>query len=168
MSPESKTGILAFGITIGGFVVVAAVVLAMSDASGAMGVGLLCLFVVLTPIALFLGLAALISYVARNAQTPCPECGERGTMVFVKKTVIEQKKCYGLVTRYSSTISTGDITGPDHGPAGQIVTAGSTEWQERVPVIRTTYLLYFQCRECQALQTEENVVEVEDFEIERE
>jgi hypothetical protein len=172
MSPEMKSGLLAFGITIGGALAIDGVALAIAApaTAGLLVVGLLSMLFVL---ALVVGLIALI--ILTSIGTVCPECGKRWARVFVKRRIIEQKKCYGLVTRHAHSSSSGWISGTSshtgsihhtsHG--GTVHSSGTTSWNERVPVIRTTYLMHYQCKYCQASWTEEKVEQVEDFDIER-
>jgi hypothetical protein len=117
-------------------------------------------------IAYFGLVVALIVWSGRNA---CPKCGKWSAIVFVRHRIIDQRRCYGLVTRTAHSSSSGSISGTSstsHG--GTIHGFGHTSWEERVPVIRTTYLTYHRCKYCQASWANERVEEVEDFDIERE
>jgi hypothetical protein len=66
------------------------------------------------------------------------------------------------------------VGGTSYGPggsttyhSGSVSSSGGTSWQERVPVIRTTYGLRYRCRYCGERWEEERVEQVEDFDIER-
>jgi hypothetical protein len=132
-------------------------------------------FCVLFVFGLIGGPIALIVWIT-SVGTTCPECGKWWAKTLVKRRIIEQKKCYGLVTRTAHTGSIGSVlgtsshTGSVHHKShtGMTFGSGSTSWRERVPVIRTTYLMYYQCKYCQASWTEERVEQVEDFDIKRE
>jgi hypothetical protein len=119
-------------------------------------------------LALLAGIAwELIFKEGRNLA--CPKCKKWWARVFAGKRLIEQKKCYGLVNRQtnSSSLGLGLLFGNHHTYSGSSYSASSTRWKERVPVIRTTYLLIDECKFCRARWTREKVEEVEDFDIER-
>jgi hypothetical protein len=98
--------------------------------------------------------------------TKCPECGKWWAKRLVKIETISRKKAFGLVTRTSHSHSTGRISGTS-GHEGTTHSSGSTSWQERVPVLRTTDLMHYGCKYCHASWTELKDKETEDFEIER-
>ncbi len=174
MSPEVKTGIVAFGITAGGASLLGFIVLGVAAPKIALATLaiLLCVLFVLGSVG---GLIALIVSIT-GIGTECPECGKKWAKVIVRSKIVEQKKCYGLVSRSAYSRSSGSISGTtshsgsvDHcSISGTTHSSGSTSWEERVPVIRTTYLMYYKCKYCYAKWTEEKVKEVEDFDIERE
>jgi len=106
-----------------------------------------------------------------GGMTKCPKCGKFWASVFLRKTVLETKKCFGLVTRYSHSRSTGHMSGTSHNSGSphqtthnsNINTSGSTKWKERVPVIRTRYGLYYECKYCHGQWSKEQIEQVEDF-----
>jgi hypothetical protein len=107
-----------------------------------------------------------------GTMTACPKCGKWWARVYLGRTTLEKKRCYGLVTRYAHSSSTGWISGTsrhsgsihDTSHDGIVHSSGTTSWQERVPVIRTTYELHYECKYCQAHWTKVRVEQVEDFE----
>jgi DNA-directed RNA polymerase subunit RPC12/RpoP len=117
-----------------------------------------------------IGLVVLLTSIG----TGCPKCGKWWAKVYRGWKILERKKCYGLVTRYASSSSSGFVGGTSYGPggyttyhSGSVSSSGGTNWQERVPVIRTTYELRYRCRYCGGRWEEERVEQVEDFDIER-
>jgi hypothetical protein len=137
-------------------------------------------FVVVMPFALLLfaaciaGLAWIADLLA-SAGSQCPECNKRWAKICSGREIVGEKKEFGLVTRHAVTNSTGWVSGtaynagggqPTH-YGGPIHHSGTTSWQERVPVIRTTYLHHFRCRFCNHRWTILEVVTTEDFDIER-
>lgn len=112
------------------------------------------------------GLCAL-SWALRTA---CPACGRLWARRYLGESVAERKECYGLVTRSAWSTSGGSYTGssytPGHMPtsySGSDSSSGSTSWEERVPVIRTTYRLHYECCHCLHLWEGKRVEQVEDF-----
>jgi hypothetical protein len=75
---------------------------------------------------------------------------------------VERKKCSGLVTRSAHTSTTSHLSGASH-YSGSVHGSSYTSWQERVPVIRTTYQLKYRCKHCGWRWSEEQVEQVEDF-----
>jgi hypothetical protein len=47
------------------------------------------------------------------------------------------------------------------------LSSSTTSWEERVPVVITTYEMWYECKHCRAVWTEEKVEQVEDFDIPR-
>jgi hypothetical protein len=117
----------------------------------------------------------LVGVVIAGRPTICPDCKRWWARVLVSRQPVERKKCYGLVTRRAYTRSSGSVSGAAHhwGQTdyqtfnGSTSSSGTTSWQERVPVVRTTYLLTYKCRYCQARWDRTQVEEVEDFEMDR-
>lgn len=94
----------------------------------------------------------------------CPHCKRWWARVRVGSRILEQKRCYGLVTRTARSSSSGSYYGNRRSSdGGTVFSSGATNWQERVPVIRTTYELQYECRYCQASWTRNVEKEVEDF-----
>jgi hypothetical protein len=136
------------------------------------------IIVVLLAAFLIGGVTGLILFIT-GTLSACPECKKWWARVYLGRRIVEQKKCYGLVTRTAHTSSSGTIsgtcshsgsfhhTGNDGRIHGTTHSSGSTSWEERVPVIRTTYDYYYACKHCRVRWTEEKVNEVEDFDIER-
>jgi hypothetical protein len=135
--------------------------------------GLSCFFVGVTSA---LAVVVFLIIRTRSRGTVCPECGRMWARLFVVRKVVEEKKCFGLVTRYAQTNSVGWRSGTSHQTGGThstsyggpVFSSGATSWQERVPVIRTTYEEHYQCKYCVAEFVEERIKEVEDFNVERE
>jgi hypothetical protein len=169
-------GIAAGALLIGALVTAGiTVAIAVPEAAAIVFVAIATLLGFLVVAALIGGLIAAAIWIS-NIGSHCPECGKSWAKVLVREKITEQKKCYGLVTRSSYSSSSGWISGTSsysgschhtsHG--GTVHSSGSTSWQERVPIIRTTYMRYYQCKFCEASWTEEEEVEDEDFDIERE
>lgn len=117
----------------------------------------------------------------------CPSCGINEGPIYLRRIVQEKKKCYGLVTRVRNTTSVGythstgryggDISnsmghrvghsGGTVNTSGTTTTSSTSTWEERVPVVRTTYLLFHRCKFCRAAWNTTHVDEVEDFDIDR-
>jgi hypothetical protein len=119
------------------------------------------------------GLVALIVW-SESIGTKCPRCGRRWARVLLGEVVAEAEKCYGLVTRYALSSSSGSASGTSSRPGATPTYHqshshgwGVTTWKERVPVIRTTYLQHFACKYCAARWTGTRVEQVEDFDIPR-
>jgi hypothetical protein len=114
------------------------------------------------------GLIVLIT----GSMTACPECKRWWARTYLGRKAVEQKKCYGLVTRYAHSSFSGRLSGlSSHSGSihhtshdGTVYSSGTTSWKERVPVVRTTYELGYECKHCQAQWVRYQVVEVEDFE----
>jgi hypothetical protein len=117
----------------------------------------------------------LVGVVIAGRPTICPDCKRWWARVLVSRHPVEQKKCYGLVTRRAYTSSSGSVSGTSHHLGeldyqtlnGSTSSSGTTNWKERVPVIRTTYLLTYRCRYCHTCWERTEVKEVEDFDIDR-
>lgn len=92
----------------------------------------------------------------------CPRCRRWKAVRCVQRRVVERKRCYGIVTRRGQSTSHGVIF-TNNGTTPTTSTQ-SSEWEERVPVIRTTFKCKMKCRFCHAKWFEEEVEEVEDFE----
>lgn len=91
----------------------------------------------------------------------CPKCGRRGGYRTVGSVIVAQQPGYGLVTRHARSTHFGDaFRGTD---SIRTVSFGTTTYQERVPVVRTTYRVTFQCQHCSALLWHDRVEEAEDF-----
>src|SRR5262245_27072912 len=101
--------------------------------------------------------------------TECPKCRRWWAKQWAGRKVLEVRRCYGLVTRraYTNTTTWGGGTsyyghrqayhsGSSHG-------FGTTSWQERVPVIRTTYRDSYRCKFCGTEWREDRVEKREDF-----
>jgi hypothetical protein len=118
-------------------------------------------------IALVVGAVIAIS----GATKACPSCRRWWATTIAGQTLLEQKKCYGLVTRtshsssYGSWSGTGSRSGRYYG--GSSSRYGTRSWQVRVPVVRTTYLVHYGCKYCGYSWDRTKVQEVEDFDIER-
>jgi hypothetical protein len=92
----------------------------------------------------------------------CPRCGRWFVARKVRTTVVEQIRCYGLVTRRAVSFGSGTTTGGGTS-ASHSSSSSMTSWQERVPVIRTTYCHHHRCKKCRGTWTKTEVVEEEDF-----
>lgn len=108
-------------------------------------------------------------YFKKGKTLACPECKKWWARVHIETRVIAESKCYGLVTRRARSSSSGFalIFGNHDTYSVPSHSSSSTSWKERVPVIRTTYLLSYECKFCRSCWTREKVEEVEDFDIER-
>lgn len=94
----------------------------------------------------------------------CPHCKRWWARVKIGREILKQERCYGLVTRTAHSSSSGSYYGNrSSSDGGTVFSSGATSWQERVPVIRTTYELQYECRYCQARWTRNVEKEVEDF-----
>jgi hypothetical protein len=123
------------------------------------------------------GAAVGLVEVCRGIGAACPQCRHWWARTFLSRRLIETKKCFGLVTRSSYTSMSGSVSlhGTNWRPdglgrqeyLGGTSTSGTTTWKERVPVIRTTYRLTYQCRYCGFRWNRAMVVQVEDFDTER-
>jgi hypothetical protein len=111
----------------------------------------------------------------RGSKAACPTCKRWWARERENTVVLETKKCYGLVTRCRVTSTSGYYSGSGYSSSGRYsgsqggTVSGSSysKWEERVPVIRTTYEHHFHCLFCGDCWPEEEVKEVEDFDIER-
>jgi hypothetical protein len=121
-------------------------------------------------------ICAVVVYLkSTSIGTVCPKCGKWWAKVHLGRRIIEQKKCYGLVTRRAHSSSTGWAFGTSHHSGsrhhrsygGPVYASRTTSWQERVPVIRTTSEWLYWCKYCRFQWEEEEVRDVEDFDIER-
>jgi hypothetical protein len=112
------------------------------------------------PAALVIGLVVIIA----GLNSTCPVCGKWWASISVRRTVHDQRRCYGLVRRSAHSNSIGWIVGGGNGSSSwTTVGTSATSWQERVPVVRTTYLLHHKCRDCESEWTTTEVREQEDF-----
>lgn len=116
-----------------------------------------------------LGGLGIVVIVVIGFSYSCPDCGRPWAREFLAEELVDTKKCYGLVTRYGSSYTSGTSSGQGGGQSwsGQYSGTGSSSWEERVPVIR--YLLHdhYECKYCKATWFTERVEEEEDFEIDR-
>lgn len=152
-------------------VLIALLVSLDSQTVATIGSAIFLLLVVAVVVGGIIGLILAIT----GSRSSCPDCGKWWARVVIGERVLDEKKCYGLVTRRAYSSSSGSISGSSHhwGQAdyqnisGNTHSSGSTSWQERVPVIRTTYQLIYECKFCDARWTRERVEEVEDFDIGR-
>jgi hypothetical protein len=112
----------------------------------------------LIPVGLLVVVALLVVDAGkRRRRTLCRRCG-RGQMRVAGREVAREERAYGLVTRTSRSFVRG------WGQAGRPVGGWATErWEERVPVVRTTYRVTTRCDGCGAEETREEVEEEEDF-----
>jgi hypothetical protein len=107
----------------------------------------------------------------------CPQCRRWWARVFLGERLVERKKCFGLVTRRRYTSSSGSVSLPGTSwqpdglgrqvDSGSSTSSGTPSWQERVPVIRATYRVTYQCKHCAFRWSKLEVEQVEDFDIER-
>ncbi len=86
----------------------------------------------------------------------CPYCGARGSTKHLYSETVGQKRGYGLVTRVDRVLTEGDEDSEDE--------VTEIERKERVPVIRTSYKLTYQCIKCRTAWDENEEEEEEDFE----
>jgi hypothetical protein len=98
----------------------------------------------------------------RDAGTACPFCRRLRARTLLGKDIVKQEKRYGLVSRKGTSMSLGVTLGPNN-RTHPSVGGGLLSFEQRAPVTRTSYAVHFQCNECQATWTENEVVEVEDF-----
>src|SRR5262249_44972874 len=121
-----------------------------------------------------IGLAAFITWMilwVKGVFGRCPRCRKRHARQYDGETLVAEERCYGLVTRHASTHSSGSTFGAATAygqPAptnyhGTTYSSSSTSWQERVPVIRTTYRLRYHCRFCSNRWSKLETDQVEDF-----
>jgi hypothetical protein len=119
----------------------------------------------------FIALVVGALFAVSGATQACPSCRRWWVRMNTGETILEQKKCYGLVTRTSYSSSwgswsgTGSRSGRSYG--GTSSRYGTRSWQVRVPVVRTTYLVHYGCKYCDHRWDQTKVREVEDFDIER-
>jgi hypothetical protein len=113
------------------------------------------------------GLGLAVSGMIRS----CPACKKWWAKVETGIKVLKRKECYGLVKRYSRTSTYGHYSGSagppgnihHHNHGGTYSTSSGTVWQERVPVIRTTYARLYRCKKCGWRWSHKFTEEVEDF-----
>lgn len=106
-----------------------------------------------------------------GASAACPVCRRWWARISCETRTVEQKRCYGIITRQAHTQSANPIqgtstdvsTGESTSHGGVVFSYGTTSYEERVPVIQTTYELRYQCSHCGDCWTETKVEEVEDF-----
>ena len=91
----------------------------------------------------------------------CPTCGKWFAKKFDKKTIVKKIKTYGLVTR---TATTNKV---NFGSTQSENISYHTSWEERVPIIKTTYHSEFHCKYCYHTWVKASIVEKEDFDVER-
>ena len=115
-------------------------------------------------IALSLIFFAAAGIVISGILTGCPNCHRWWASRFLKETVDERKRCYGLVTRRAWTSFWGSSRISGSSDSVSSSGSGTTTWQERVPVIRTTYWHHYKCNRCGHAWQVLKVREVEDFE----
>jgi DNA-directed RNA polymerase subunit RPC12/RpoP len=181
LSSQAKTGLMAFGVTMAfGLTIVLGLAVGVLLWAGVAPRSADEMIVDITLLvcvggALVVGLVVLLVILIRGRKTACPECGKRWAITFIERYIIGRKKCYGLVTRYAHTRSIGWTSGTKWHTGGHptsyggpVSSSGTTSWQERVPVIRTTYGELYRCKYCLAEFVRERIKEVEDFDIERE
>lgn len=106
-------------------------------------------------------LVALAVLLWKALQEKCPKCGVANRFGVAGRETIGRKKCFGLVTRRSNSIGLGVLSSGDR--TSTLGTSGLTSWEERVPVIRTTYRLHWKCDHCGEKWTTREVEEAEDF-----
>jgi hypothetical protein len=97
----------------------------------------------------------------------CPSCGRWWAKRHVGRTVVESKKAYGIVRRHGESHTHGSYGGL--GSRGGWYSGSSSHrtqrsWEERAPVIRTTFLVDYQCRNCSFAWDKKQVEGREDFE----
>jgi hypothetical protein len=119
-----------------------------------------------------IGVIASLVLLITGINSACPECKKWWARIYLERRILKRERCFGLVTRYAYSSSTGSVSRTstqlgsihqtNHG--GTVHTSGTTDWQERVPVIRTTFELHYQCKYCEAKWTKVEAEEVEDFE----
>jgi hypothetical protein len=152
----------ALGI-VGGLVIIGLLVLlATADSATRQYIGtvIVVFFVLVLVIAGSVGL--ILFFLGTISE--CPKCNKLWARMCLGRKVIERKKCYGLVTRSAHSSSTGSVSGSGGRSGGTVHSSGTTTWQERVPVIRTTYEVYYRCKYCDFRWTVERVEQEEDFE----
>jgi len=143
MSLKSTIGLIAAGILAGAAFLVLVVFLALSFLA-------FLAFAVLLAVAAGLVSRRIMSFMGRT--TTCPQCGKGWAMTVSERRVVESKKGLGLVTRYTHSFTLGQVSESSRarGEDGSIPRSGVTSWQERVPVVWTTYELLSRCRFCGA------------------
>jgi hypothetical protein len=117
------------------------------------------MYITITCAAIFI---IMIIYIAIGISNSCPKCKKWFASQYKGSKVADVKRCYGLVTRYSKSYTSGWISRGD--ARASVSLSGVTEWKERVPVIQTTYEHSYVCRYCGAHWTTHSVEEEEDFE----
>lgn len=107
----------------------------------------------------FIVVAAIIFIQLANAAGyfECRACGKWSTKT-TRQELVSEEKAYGLVTRTATSSGRGAFTGGNF-----VVGSGTTEWEERVPVIRKTFCRYAKCDKCGHETSEKVVEEEEDF-----
>lgn len=93
----------------------------------------------------------------------CPSCKKWWARLVTGKRIVERKKCYGLVTRHGHSRCGGFVSGPRAAESQTYSRSQSASWQERAPVIKTTYEYDCSCKYCGHIWAEEKTVQVEDF-----
>jgi hypothetical protein len=115
------------------------------------------------PIAFLLVTGGVI-YLHSQWKDVCEECGEWQAVEPNGTDILERKKCFGLVVRRSSSSSYGAVYGGPKLGTMPTHSHSESEWEERVPIIRTEYLHHSRCRFCGAGYERRETDEVEDFE----
>jgi hypothetical protein len=120
-------------------------------------------FLILVPligILLFVGLLAAGAYYF--ARPKCTYCGVRGRIQETGSSVVSKEPAYGIVTR-TDTI-TKNRTRPDGTLYNEVT---NVKRQERVPTLRITTRINYQCAACGNKWSRDGVKELEDFSREK-
>ena len=89
----------------------------------------------------------------------CQYCKAKGTVYPVRKEQLKTEHGFGMVTR----TQVSETVGPN-AYGEPTVYQQKNYFQQRVPVIRTTYTMVYQCRNCHAFTgSREFTSETEDF-----
>jgi hypothetical protein len=98
----------------------------------------------------------------------CPSCRRWWAKQHVGRTIVESRKAYGIVRRHGESHTHGHYGGFGSHRTGSYTGSSShrtySSWEERVPVVRTTFLVNYQCRYCSFAWDKTEVEEHEDFE----
>jgi hypothetical protein len=87
----------------------------------------------------------------------CLKCGSWWAVEWAEDVKVGEERCYGLVTRTARTSGGGYVAGRP------VCGSSSTSWEERVPVIRTTYRRTWRCSRCGHETHTQEVYDQEDF-----
>jgi hypothetical protein len=111
---------------------------------------------------------AIVSHAGHDRR--CPTCGRWWAKQHVGRTMVEEEEAYGIVRRHGESSTHGSYGGSygGYGSRGGWHSGSSSHrthssWEERVPVIRTTFLVHFRCRYCAFAWDKTGVEEYEDF-----